>query len=226
MVFLQPLYRQPITIVCITQEHQLKYYLVFDAHCSVCTHLAEEIEQGTNHKLSIISIHGSEAKALLDQVFPSGWDFAPYLVCERPQGVQAWKGWGATIRLGRLLGPINALKVWKLAREYNVPLVIDSGKPDPNAAMSRRRFLKLGGTTAAVLAAMGLTTKETFACTPCQTCPTTRKVRGGCFNGPCCKVFNNVCIQGSACATVDYYNQSGGQFCYTRTECTCGAVCA
>ncbi|HYF65016.1 MAG TPA: twin-arginine translocation signal domain-containing protein [Herpetosiphonaceae bacterium] len=203
----------------------MKYYLVFDATCSVCTHLAEEIEENTNSKLSIISIHGCEAKAMLDNVFPNGWDFAPYLICERPKGLQAWKGWGATIRLGRLLGPIGAVKVWKLARQYNVPLVIDSPKPPPGVAMSRRRFLKLGGAAAAVMGAMGLTTKEAFACTPCKTCPTIRSERG-CTSGPCCQSIGTYCMEGSSCTLVDYYNASGGQYCYSRKEdCYCGALC-
>ncbi len=50
----------------------MERYLVYDSACSVCNHLARDIEALAGDKLKAISIHEESASALLDQAFPSG----------------------------------------------------------------------------------------------------------------------------------------------------------
>lgn len=124
-------------------------YLVFDSGCSTCNHLAETIQRAAGGKLTAISIHSVQARALLDRAYPDGWVHAPYLVAEAPDKVGACTGIALALRLGLLLGPRKARQVWALARRYGI--AAPSARQSATGYLpSRRQFLK--GASAVALA--------------------------------------------------------------------------
>lgn len=144
----------------------MERYLVFNPGCAACSRLAETVQGAAGAKLQTISIQDEQAKTLLDQAYPQGWEFAPYLITVDGGRVHAWTGVGAAVRLGLLMGPRQALRVWSLARRSGVPLPPGS-KPPRAFAASRREFLKVGAALAAALGwvgARGVT--SAFACDP------------------------------------------------------------
>jgi hypothetical protein len=50
----------------------MQRYLIYDAGCSACERIAEEIGAITGSKLELISIWAPEAAALLDEALPEG----------------------------------------------------------------------------------------------------------------------------------------------------------
>lgn len=58
----------------------MKRYLIFNASCSACNLLALTIEKVTARKLNIIDIASEQAKDMLNQAFPKGWEYNPYLI--------------------------------------------------------------------------------------------------------------------------------------------------
>lgn len=116
----------------------MKRYLIFDTHCSVCKSLARAIEEVAGSELEAISIHDDKARVLLDQVYPAGWEHAPYLVMVDQGKVRAWAGINAALRLTLLMGPRQTWRIWTLARRHSVlwPFKL------PVHTVSRGQFLK------------------------------------------------------------------------------------
>lgn len=144
----------------------MKRYLVFDAGCSVCNNLATVAQEAADGKLEAINIRGDEARMLLDQAYPEGWEHAPYLVIHHRGRVRASTGIGAAARLGMILGPRKAWRVWSLARQ--------SGVAFPSAAVStthmrsRRQLLKLSAATSTAAVWLGWQSASRVLATPCD----------------------------------------------------------
>lgn len=78
----------------------MKRYLVYDSHCAKCTQIANSAQELAGSKLVILSVHSSEAIALLNQAHPNGWRHAPYLVeVDDKEHVKAWTGTQAVVHL-------------------------------------------------------------------------------------------------------------------------------
>jgi predicted DCC family thiol-disulfide oxidoreductase YuxK len=118
-------------------------YLVFDAGCSTCTQLAVSIQDAAGTKLEAISIRDAETKALLDQAFPEGWRHAPYFVVVDRGRVRASTGMSAALRMGWLMGPWKALRIWSLARRSGVAVPPRNVGSSAHQA-SRRGVLRFG----------------------------------------------------------------------------------
>lgn len=118
-------------------------YLVFDAGCSVCNSLAEEIADAAGGKLTPISIREEKAKALLDRACPDGWIRAPYLVVAGKGPVRAWTGLAAAARIATLIGPRKAWRIWSAAQRAGVRIP-SGGSGTISTLASRRRLLKVG----------------------------------------------------------------------------------
>ena len=58
----------------------MERYLLFDAGCSVCHHLAHAIEEAAAGKLKARSIRDPQVREWLDRAYPAGWEHQPYLV--------------------------------------------------------------------------------------------------------------------------------------------------
>ena len=132
----------------------MMHYLVFDSRCPHCSHLAETIESATSGQLEAISIHDAKAIALLDQAYPQGWKFAPYLITVSQDKVDAKTGIGAALRLGWLLGPRKGWQIWSLAQQYGI-FMPSSAKLVLTYDASRRRFVKYSLFSAIAAATVG-----------------------------------------------------------------------
>jgi len=115
----------------------MKRYLLFDAGCAVCNQIAQAIEEAASGKLQVVSLRDPQAVQWLEQVYPEGWAYRPYLVVVEGDRVRAYAGPGMAMRLGWLLGPRKAWRVWSLARRYGVML-----PPGGEYSAERRGFLK------------------------------------------------------------------------------------
>lgn len=100
----------------------MKRYLVFDSRCQVCTWMVEEVRRAVDGRLEAISLYDPHVRDLLDQVYPHGWKYAPFLMTVEDGRVRAWAGAGAALRLGLLMGPRRAWRVWAVARRYGIVL--------------------------------------------------------------------------------------------------------
>ncbi|MBA2682844.1 MAG: hypothetical protein H0U76_31180 [Ktedonobacteraceae bacterium] len=125
----------------------MERYLLFDAGCSVCSSLAAAIEQEAAGKLKVLNLRSEDAKQLLEQVFPNGWQHQPYLVTVRPSGVIATTGLKMAVGLGQLIGPQKGWRIYRIAKQGRLAL------PDAtsNLLTQRRQFLKRSGLFAGAL---------------------------------------------------------------------------
>lgn len=145
-------------------------YLVYDGGCSVCNNLATAIQEAAGAKLTAISIREDSTRALLDRVYPQGWSHAPYLISAENDRVRAWSGAHAAARLGLLLGPRKACRIWSLAWRHGVSPLMSTSPTSPPSA-SRRHLLKLGAVSLAIGTATRWLSPSTAAgCDVCYGC--------------------------------------------------------
>jgi predicted DCC family thiol-disulfide oxidoreductase YuxK len=200
----------------------MQRYLLFDARCSVCRQIAQSIEGAAAGKLEALSLHDTKAKALLDRAFPEGWDFAPYLVTTDQQEIRAWTGVQAALRLGWLMGPIKAIRVWRLARRSRA--ILPTRVTMHPTSLSRRSLLK-SGAIAAVTAAIGTLVSPgsvAYACIPCETCGMNCVLVAVCRRLYACGAPQDP----DACDKYNCYDQYSGEICDTFYDCCCDCVCA
>ncbi len=131
------------------------YYLTFDGSCFTCSTLAATIEDVAGDKLSAISNGSEQARALLRQVFPHGYEPQPYLVTVKGNTVVAVTGLKMAVQLGRLLGPHKGVRVYNLARQLGVTFRLDNGRLSvEKGGVGRAAFLKQGALFAGAVVAL------------------------------------------------------------------------
>lgn len=198
----------------------MERYLLFDAHCSVCNQLAHTIESESNGKLHALGLHEAEAKTMLDQAYPNGWEHAPYLVTVSQNNVRAWKDVGLALQLTQLLGPRKALKIWQLAQDSR-PTGLST---DSSANHSSRRWFLRGGvlTLAAMLTSQFIHPNSVaFACVPCETCGCRWVYAGeGCLSQCGADPFT-----GNQYTLYDCFDDRSGEYCYTQGTFYCSCCC-
>lgn len=152
----------------------MKRYLLYDSGCSSCGHLAETVRDAVGDSIDLLSLRTAEAKELLDTALPNGWRFAPYVVTVDEQGVHARTGVLASLQLGLWMGPLKAMRVWKVITQEFAP--------------KRRGFLR--GSLASVLAILMLTrtawktdaqSRNCGSCSAASRC--TQAIYAGCICG-------------------------------------------
>lgn len=148
----------------------MKRYLVFDAGCSVCNNLAKVAQDAAGGKLEAINIRSDEAKALLDQAYPQGWEHAPYFLMVGRGRIRAARGLGAATQLGLLLGPRKAWHVWSLARRSGVAMPAGTKLPFADGT-TRRGILKLAASVGAAASLLSLGAIPSAQALPCGQCP-------------------------------------------------------
>jgi predicted DCC family thiol-disulfide oxidoreductase YuxK len=193
-------------------------YLVYDARCGSCSRLAEALRDAVGDKLKAISIHDGEARALLDQARPGGWKYAPYLVTASSGKVTAETGISAALRLGWLIGPRKAWRVWSYAHRLGIlgQLAVKTSSTYAAYDASRRQILKMGGSLALLL---GLGVLGARAATPAFACGDCSYPRYWYSSCPCPD-----CSQPSEQNLADFYivyDDCGFQ-CYVIRICNCG----
>ena len=111
----------------------------------------------------------------MNQAYPSGWDFAPYLIVDDSEKIKAWTGVRAALRLGILIGPRKALRFWNLARQYGITLPTSTKTP-ARYDKTRRWVLKglmgvgLGGFLSRALGLQVMDVQTVFARHTCSSC--------------------------------------------------------
>ena len=100
----------------------MKRYLIFDSYCSACSSLAHTIEELAAGKLKAVSIASEQAKGILDQVFPNGWEHQPYFVTVKQDKISVSTGYKIALQLAMLLGFKKGLQVYNLAKQYGVKI--------------------------------------------------------------------------------------------------------
>lgn len=148
----------------------MERYLIYDSGCSVCTQLAQAVGDAAGGKIRAISIRDDRARELLDRAYPNGWAFAPYLVAVDGDRVRAWTGAASALRLARMVGPLNAWSIWRVARRNGVYLP-PTGIGRQSSGVSRRGFLKLSAGITGAVAVVGANSSSLYACTPCEPLP-------------------------------------------------------
>lgn len=132
-------------------------FLLYDAHCIVCSHLATIIQDFVAGKLEPISIYSPEAHRLLNWVYPQGWSHQPYLITVRDGRPCSATGLKMAWRLAVLLGIRKGWEVYTLVRQNGINVPTLSRSP----LSGRRRFLEnsalfAGGTFLLLYGALNL----------------------------------------------------------------------
>lgn len=115
----------------------MKHYLLFDSGCSLCTSLAQSIEQASHGWLTAHSLRDPDMQALLNQA-KTDWKWEPTLLDIDGNKVHAYTGLALRSRLLIGLGPKRAWHVAQLARNAGVPLV-------NGLNLGRRKIVGQGG---------------------------------------------------------------------------------
>lgn len=80
------------------------YLLLYNGYCSNCQQVAQLIQYYAGHRLETMPIQSERAANILQQVYPAGWAFAPYLVRIKDEKICTWAREAALWRLLWLLG--------------------------------------------------------------------------------------------------------------------------
>jgi hypothetical protein len=118
-------------------------YLLFDSGCSVCTRLAEDIEQASDGWLMARSLRDPDVKTLLDAARP-GWRWEPTLLEVTDGRPRVFTGIAMRARMALGLGPRRAWRVVRLVYRTGSGLAREGRRRflQNDFATSRRSFLK------------------------------------------------------------------------------------
>lgn len=92
----------------------MERYLLYDGGCSTCSSLAREVAAAVGDSMGLLSLGDERARGYLDEVYPQGWQYRPYVVEVGVGGVRAHGGWPAYLRLAFWMGPGRALRIWRM----------------------------------------------------------------------------------------------------------------
>ncbi|MBD2775641.1 hypothetical protein [Iningainema tapete] len=82
--------------------------------------LAVKIEVAAGNEIKAINIASKQAEELLEQAFPKGWKYRPYLVIANQGKVLASTGYEMFLQLKKLLGTQQGWNVYSMAQQYGV----------------------------------------------------------------------------------------------------------
>ena len=205
----------------------MQHFLVFDSGCSLCSELAQQIQDATGDKLQLVSIHSDTANELLGQAYPNGWKYAPYVVAVDQQQVRAWTGFGAALRLGWLMGPRKAWSVYKLACQAGVRVPLN-GNPGAYRISQRRRFLQLRASIIRSLGIAAIIPSKVALAYECGSCGAGANISCQSCGLSCAGCTSSVCSGcAPSCPCNGYFGRrcydQCGEYCYTEYTVTCGS---
>lgn len=120
--------------------------LGFDAGCTTCSGLAEEIEDQVGGSLEIRSLRDPQMEHWRERALGSDAPWAPTLVEVDGGDVRAWTGMRMGARLARRLGPAAS---WRVAKVLGAMSKGAEARPSSRPAITRSRFITgLGGMVA------------------------------------------------------------------------------
>lgn len=119
----------------------MQRYLLFDAGCSVCTRLAENIERESDGWLMARSLRDPDVKTLLDAAKP-GWQWEPTLLEVQDGQPRVFTGVAMRARMALGLGPRRAWHIMQILTDAVMPVASET----PRRAFLRRSVVALAGT--------------------------------------------------------------------------------
>lgn len=88
-----------------------KLYLGFDASCGDCSRIARRISDEAGQRVSVVSLRSSEMRTWRKSTLGESAPWAPTLVVERGEKVEAWTGWQIAPVLARYLDATSAMRI-------------------------------------------------------------------------------------------------------------------
>lgn len=134
-------------------------YLLFDAGCSLCTNVAEDVRQETDGWLEPRGLDDPEMVSLLDRAVPA-WKREPTLLVVSGDSVTAYTGRMLTWKLVNGVGLTRASRV---ARRLSRTL-----RSETPTSPSRRQALRAAGAGLTALAGMAVLPQAAFAAPPAK----------------------------------------------------------
>lgn len=126
-----------------TQPSGRRLVLGFDAGCTTCSGLAEQIEAQVGGGLEVRSLRDPQMEHWRRQALGENAPWAPTLVEVSGGKVKAWIGIRMGVYLARRLGPTAS---WKMARVLGELKESNRAQPSPRIGITRSRFITgLGG---------------------------------------------------------------------------------
>jgi hypothetical protein len=131
-----------------TQPGGRRLVLGFDAGCTTCSGLAEQIEAQVGGGLEVRSLRDPQMEHWRQQALGENAPWAPTLVEISGGKVEAWTGLRMGVYLARRLGPAAS---WKMARILGELRGSNRAQSSPRTGITRSRFITgLGGAVVGV----------------------------------------------------------------------------
>ncbi|MGQ4387981.1 bacteriocin fulvocin C-related protein [Streptomyces sp. SAS_270] len=108
-----------------------EWILAFDADCRFCEEVVDRVRASVDGTLTIAGLTEPRIRGLRTRALGDGAEWAPTLLAVNGDRVRAWTGTALSLRLARLLGPSDSLRVVRALRD------VDALRPP-----SRRGILK------------------------------------------------------------------------------------
>ncbi|MFI7320261.1 bacteriocin fulvocin C-related protein [Streptomyces venezuelae] len=93
-----------------------EWILAFDADCRFCEEVVDRVQDCVEGRLATAGLTEPRIRALRAQALGDGAEWAPTLLAVDGDQVRAWTGTALSLRLARLLGPANSLRVVRALR--------------------------------------------------------------------------------------------------------------
>ncbi|WP_447034624.1 bacteriocin fulvocin C-related protein [Streptomyces sp. DSM 118878] len=93
-----------------------EWILAFDAGCRFCEEVADQVENSVDGTLTTAALTDPRIRALRVRALGEGAEWAPTLLAVDGDQVRAWTGAALSLRLARLLGPADSLRVVRALR--------------------------------------------------------------------------------------------------------------
>lgn len=108
------------------------YYLLFDASCSLCSDLADQVERASGSKLLTKSLYAPDALEMLKKARPDH-KFEPTLLKVQDDKVRAFTGMKMRAEMVTFLNPVQLLKIARIVQKAGVPLFgsVQAHEPSP-----------------------------------------------------------------------------------------------
>ncbi|WP_157874497.1 bacteriocin fulvocin C-related protein [Streptomyces sp. AcH 505] len=132
-----------------------EWVLAFDADCRFCEEVVDRVRASVDGMLTTAGLTEPRIRGLRARALGEGAPWAPTLLAVNGNQVRAWTGTALSLRLARLLGPADSLRVVRALRQLDVlrpPSRRGILKAVPGLALGT--FLVTGGLAASPAQAM------------------------------------------------------------------------
>ncbi|ANS70623.1 hypothetical protein SLINC_8399 [Streptomyces lincolnensis] len=96
-----------------------EWILAFDADCRFCEEVVDRVRVSGDGTLTTAGLTEPRIRALRARALGEGAEWAPTLLAVKGDQVRAWTGTALSLRLARLLGPSDSLRVVRALRDLD-----------------------------------------------------------------------------------------------------------